>query len=197
MSPASTPPWMPELCRLPRLAAMLGLAELVVVVLALAPDGSRHWTFGELLSGTLSFNKALGQVIGKLGEMWMNSSFQTLFAGSSGWMGSVLSGLGIGQNANGTNNWAGGWTSINERGGEIVNLPSGTQIIPHDVSNRLADSAGGSGGALDVRITAAFDESGNLYVKQVAQAASASAVSSYDAALPNRVQQISANPRRR
>ncbi|WP_051910072.1 hypothetical protein [Paenirhodobacter enshiensis] len=154
-------------------------------------------TFGELLSGTLSFNKALGQVIGKLGEMWMNSAFQSLFAGSSGWMGSVLSGLGIGQNANGTNNWAGGWTSINERGGEIVNLPSGTQIIPHDVSNRLADSAGGSGGALDVRITAAFDESGNLYVKQVAQAASASAVSSYDAALPNRVQQISANPRRR
>ncbi len=36
MSPPSTPPWMPELCRLPRLAAMLGLAELVVVVLALA-----------------------------------------------------------------------------------------------------------------------------------------------------------------
>ncbi len=40
---ASPSPWMPELCRLPRLAAMLGLAELVVVVLALAPDGSRHW----------------------------------------------------------------------------------------------------------------------------------------------------------
>ncbi|KAG0732104.1 hypothetical protein G6F23_014650 [Rhizopus arrhizus] len=52
MAPASTPPWMPELCRLPRLAAMLGLAELVVVVLALAPDGSRHWTFGELLSAS-------------------------------------------------------------------------------------------------------------------------------------------------
>ncbi|KAG1253391.1 hypothetical protein G6F66_015114 [Rhizopus arrhizus] len=31
MAPASTPPWMPELCRLPRLAAMLGLAALVVV----------------------------------------------------------------------------------------------------------------------------------------------------------------------
>ncbi|MEW2980423.1 sensor histidine kinase, partial [Stenotrophomonas maltophilia] len=50
MPPASTPPWLPELCRLPRLAAMLGLAELGVGVLALAPDGSRHWTFGELLS---------------------------------------------------------------------------------------------------------------------------------------------------
>lgn len=45
-------PWMPELCRLPRLAAMCGLALLVVVVVALAPDGSRHWTAGELLSAS-------------------------------------------------------------------------------------------------------------------------------------------------
>ncbi|MDV3469387.1 histidine kinase [Stenotrophomonas sp. C3(2023)] len=43
---------MPELCRLPRLAAMLGLAQLVVVVLALAPDGQRHWTVGELLAAS-------------------------------------------------------------------------------------------------------------------------------------------------
>ena len=32
-------PWLPDLCRLPRLAVMLGMAELVVVVLALAPGG--------------------------------------------------------------------------------------------------------------------------------------------------------------
>lgn len=50
-APAATP-WMPEFCRLPRLAAMCGLALLVVVVLALAPDGSRHWTVGELLSAS-------------------------------------------------------------------------------------------------------------------------------------------------
>lgn len=50
-TPAATP-WMPELCRLPRLAAMCGLALLVVVVLALAPDGSRHWTLGRLLSAS-------------------------------------------------------------------------------------------------------------------------------------------------
>jgi len=36
-------PWLPDLCRLPRLAVMLGMAELVVVVLALAPDGGAHW----------------------------------------------------------------------------------------------------------------------------------------------------------
>lgn len=39
-------------------------------------------------------------------------------------------------NATGTSYFPGGWTRINERGGEIVNLPGGTQIIPHDVSRR-------------------------------------------------------------
>ncbi|MEO6264451.1 MAG: histidine kinase [Luteimonas sp.] len=36
-------PWLPDLCRLPRLAMMFGVAELVVLVLALAPDGGSHW----------------------------------------------------------------------------------------------------------------------------------------------------------
>lgn len=45
-------PWLPELCRLPRLGAMLGLAELVVVVVALAPDGSRHWGLSDFLSAS-------------------------------------------------------------------------------------------------------------------------------------------------
>ena len=37
---------------------------------------------------------------------------------------------GIGHNATGTMNWKGGWTEINERGGEIVDLPSGSRIYP-------------------------------------------------------------------
>lgn len=41
--PRGHSPWLPDLCRLPRLAALLGLAELVVVVLALAPDGAQGW----------------------------------------------------------------------------------------------------------------------------------------------------------
>lgn len=44
----------------------------------------------------------------------------------------------IGGNALGTSYWRGGLTRVNERGGEILNLPSGTQIIPHDVSKRVA-----------------------------------------------------------
>ncbi len=43
----------------------------------------------------------------------------------------------IGENAKGTNNWRGGLTWINEEGGELVNLPNGTQIIPHDLSETM------------------------------------------------------------
>ena len=40
--------------------------------------------------------------------------------------------------ATGTSYFPGGWTQVNERGGEIMRLPGGTQIIPHDVSRRMA-----------------------------------------------------------
>ena len=47
--------------------------------------------------------------------------------------------------ATGTPYWKGGPTYVNEgRRGEIINLPSGTQIIPHDVSMAAAQSGGKS-----------------------------------------------------
>jgi two-component system sensor histidine kinase AlgZ len=45
-------PWLPDLCRLPRLAALLGLAELVVLVLLLAPDDARTWTLSRFISAS-------------------------------------------------------------------------------------------------------------------------------------------------
>lgn len=74
--------------------------------------------------------------------------------GGGGFLGSILGGLfggnssgtgtlGLPSNANGTDNFAGGLTRVNERGGEIMNLPRGTQIIPHDISKRMADRSGG------------------------------------------------------
>lgn len=45
--------------------------------------------------------------------------------------------------ARGTDDWEGGFARINEGGrGELVLLPSGTQVIPHDVSMRYAREAG-------------------------------------------------------
>ena len=44
-------PWLPDLCRLPRLAMMFGVAELVVLVVALAPGGE-SWTAGQFASAS-------------------------------------------------------------------------------------------------------------------------------------------------
>ena len=52
-------------------------------------------------------------------------------------------------NAMGTPYWRGGYTRVNERGGEIMNLPSGTQSIPHDVSVK---AAGGRSVTVNVNI---------------------------------------------
>lgn len=50
--PRAVEPWLPDLCRLPRLGAMLGLAELAVVVVALTPDGSPDWALRQFLSAS-------------------------------------------------------------------------------------------------------------------------------------------------
>lgn len=56
-------------------------------------------------------------------------------------------------NATGTNYFGGGFTEVGEHGGEILNLPNGTQIIPHDISSKM------SGG---VSVTNNINISGNL-----------------------------------
>jgi archaellum component FlaC len=46
------------------------------------------------------------------------------------------------RNATGTEYFRGGLTHVNENGGEIMNLPNGTQIIPHDISQKMASGGG-------------------------------------------------------
>lgn len=60
----------------------------------------------------------------------------------SGFLGNSEPISRIGANAAGTRNWGGGLTWINERGGELVNLPGGSQIVPHDVSMAMAQGGG-------------------------------------------------------
>lgn len=73
-----------------------------------------------------------------------------------------LPGLG---KATGTPYWRGGYTRVNERGGEIMNLPSGTQIIPHDVSVKAA-----GGRSVTVNVTIQGNVIGNReYTEQVGE----------------------------
>lgn len=76
----------------------------------------------------------------------------------------------IGQKATGTPYFAGGLTRINEGGrGEIVNLPNGTQIIPHDVAKK---SKGGSSIIVNLTVQGnlignrAFMEQTGAYITQ-------------------------------
>ncbi len=74
--------------------------------------------------------------------------------------------LGIPYLANGTENWGGGPAIINERGAEIVDLPSGSRVIPHDQSLKQAYQQGArAGGAkggtpINVYITGATINNG-------------------------------------
>lgn len=47
-----TQPWLPDLCRLQRLAILFGVAELAVLVVALAPDGGERWSLARFLSAS-------------------------------------------------------------------------------------------------------------------------------------------------
>lgn len=109
---------------------------------------------------------ALGKIADKLAQMaadqlWASAfggssgggfGLASLFGGSSAGSGSVAtwsSGFGAGTGglsfpmfAGGTNSAPGGPAIVNEQGGEILNLPSGTQVIPHDVSMAMAKGGG-------------------------------------------------------
>ena len=68
-----------------------------------------------------------------------------------GFLGSLLGGVGkffsgLFGFADGTDYAPGGLARINERGGEIVDLPRGSRVIPNDISVRMADAASRGGG---------------------------------------------------
>ena len=71
----------------------------------------------------------------------IRSAIQSAVASAAGSV-SISVPINVGQNYNGTNNWVGGLTTINERGGELVDLPSGTRIYPHDKSVTMAFDEG-------------------------------------------------------
>ncbi|MDD6196876.1 MAG: phage tail tape measure protein [[Clostridium] aminophilum] len=81
-------------------------------------------------------------------------------------------------NAGGTLSWRGGPTWIHERGGEIIDLPHGTRIYPHDVSMQMAKNSGGGGVSIAkladqiiVREDADIDKIGDAIVRKLRTAA--------------------------
>ena len=105
-----------------------------------------------------AFNSAKDTVAGFFS--WIDQKIESipllgsLYSGGKSLIGGAVDLLA--GNALGTSYWRGGLTRVNERGGEIMNLPSGTQIIPHDISARMA-----GGPRVTVNVTVAGNVIGN------------------------------------
>ncbi len=118
-------------------------------------------------------------VFGAIGDAWdglteivsnvfdgISSSVETLVDQVKGFINGVIGGINaaiglinkipgvniskIPQLQRGTDDWGGGFAYMNEGGrGELAMLPSGSQVIPHDVSMRYAREAGRQTGMID------------------------------------------------
>jgi hypothetical protein len=90
-----------------------------------------------VVAGLIALAAIIAVIMGKSSDL--NSTMQNI-GSSVGNMSNTVNGAGksVGNNASGTNNWRGGLTRINENGGEIIDAPNGTRIIPHDVSMEMA-----------------------------------------------------------
>lgn len=64
----------------------------------------------------------------------------------------------IPQLAKGTKNWRGGIVQVHEQGGEIIDLPRGSRVYPHDESVQMAYKAGRSGGGKSVVVQKFADQ---------------------------------------
>lgn len=161
--------------------------------------------FEQVINGTVSVKDAFASMLADMASQLMSSGLNSLLGSLGGALfgGDKLSGalsaagLKIPGFATGTSYAPGGLAEINERGGEIVNLPRGTQVIPHDLSKQMLQQ----GGQVDVRVF--MDDGGNWKAEVekisggVAARTTQQGISSYDKALPGRIQQFQANPRRR
>ena len=132
------------------------------------------WAFDSAKSGVAGFFDWIGDKLSSLdGAIESTPIIGGIYKGlksAGGWVVDKLRG-----HAMGTPYFSGGLTRINERGGEIVDLPSGTRIIPHDVSRRMA---GGPSITVNVTVqgnvvgnTAFADQLGQIIAQRVLRAA--------------------------
>lgn len=112
---------------------------------------------------------AFDAIIAKAFELWNSTPLPKLYEIIKSGASALGRALGIDTNATGTNYFAGGLTHVNEAGGEIMNLPNGTQIIPHDISKKMV----GNGTNVTVNVNVAGNIVGNQeFIDEVGNAIS-------------------------
>nr|DAL77542.1 MAG TPA: minor tail protein [Caudoviricetes sp.] len=115
--------------------------------------------FFSLIDEKISNIPIIGNLYGgvKSAVGWVGDKIGGFYAKQKELVNQIDKNRKIGANAMGTHYWGGGLTRVHERGGEIINLPSGTQIIPHDISKKTA----GGGQSINVHINVQGNMIGN------------------------------------
>lgn len=104
------------------------------------------------VSGAVSFVKdAINTIIGALNGISFHIPDWV-----PGWGGKDFS-LNIPLLFTGTENWKGGLAKIHDQGGEIVDLPSGTRVMPHDKSVKEAREMGRKEGSVNNKNTSSIN----------------------------------------
>lgn len=67
---------------------------------------------------------------------WLSAKIASISAMAS----SSAASVGIGANYSGTSNWSGGFTTVNEHGGELIILPNGQIITPYHTASAVFNS---------------------------------------------------------
>ncbi|AUR38349.1 putative phage tail tape measure protein (plasmid) [Phaeobacter piscinae] len=183
--------------------------------------------FSDSLAGAIVQGKSLGDamrgVFQRMAQDLIASGIQRLmmslfsFGGGGGKIfGSLLGSIfKVPSYASGTMNHPGGIAQVFEEGGELINLPSGARVIPHDLSRMMVTAAGKAAGAsassdlskvqtqeVVVRLSQSamrLSDDGKIVAEiglQTDQKISRAAENA-DRALPRKVQQINHRPRDR
>lgn len=163
---------------------------------------SMSGVFKEVISGTKSLPQAIGDMLSSIADQLLSSGLDRLFSSLFGGLfggGDALTGALRGAGLSAIPGFAnggyhnGGLRIVGERGPEL----EATGAARYFSANQTRDML--SGGARDVNVTVSVDENGNLqaFVDQRAEGKVRQGLGSYDRALPGRVQQINAHPRKR
>jgi TP901 family phage tail tape measure protein len=85
-----------------------------------------------VIQGTMNVKDAFASMLQDMASQLLRSGINRLIGGLFGASGFRIPGF-----ANGVQNFRGGLATINERGGELVSLPNGSTVIPHDLSRDM------------------------------------------------------------
>lgn len=160
------------------LQAIPDLIAAIPQVIDTIKDAFKETDWG--LIGKNLLNNIIDGIKSVLSNLW--STIKDIANGIADMLGfnvsgkASVSGESIPHNAHGTNHFKGGLTYINENDqGELVSLPNGSQIIPHDISVKYAQEAARSNTAngytdlsgLGDYIVAAVVDTSRLYAQEI------------------------------